>query len=110
MKVSELTLQTICSQIRENPEELSAAEKELIEAYKDAAISYIKTRCGIDGVEVPDEKGRMLDNYPDIAVAVLVLISDMYDNRQTTVDSKNPNKVVENIIGQHDFNLVGGAG
>lgn len=47
-----------------------------------------------------------LDEHEDLTIAALVLCSDMYDNRQTTVDSSNVNKVVESILGMHCVNLL----
>jgi len=106
MKVSELTMETLCPFLRESAEELSDAERQLIESMKDAAVSYVMKRCNIDGIDKPDAHGRMLDDYPDITIAVLVLMTDMYDNRQMTVDSNKENQVVQSILGLHDFNLV----
>ena len=106
MKVSELTTEIIAEHLRENPSELSETQEALIEAYQDAAVSYIQKRCNIEGVDEPDSNGRKLDDYPDITIAVLVLIADMYDNRQMTVDSDKENMTVTSILRQHDFNLV----
>lgn len=110
MKISELTTENLCLFLRENPQELSDAEVLLIESLRDAAVSYVMKRCNIGGVSSPDEHGRMLDDYEDITIAVQALVSDMYDNRQMTVDGKYENRVAESILGLHDFNLVPSSG
>ena len=67
------------------------------------------TATGINGIDEADDKGRKLDDYPDITVAVLVLLTDMYDNRQYSVDKKDVNRTVENILSRYAFNLTPGA-
>ena len=47
-----------------------------------------------------------IDTHEDITIAVLVLVSDMYDNRQMTVDKNNVNRVVDTILGMYCENLL----
>ena len=68
------------------------------EALLAAATAYARGQTGLSDEE--------LDDYEDITVAVLVLCADMYENRVTTVDSANPNRTVEAILGMHRRNLV----
>ena len=63
-----------------------------------SVISYVRERCGIE-----DE---YMDGHPDIAVAVLVLVRDMWDNRSLYVDKSNPNRLVEGVLALHDHNLL----
>lgn len=63
-----------------------------------AAMTYVRGQTGLSDEE--------LDDYEDITVAVLVLCADMYENRLTTVDSANPNRTVEAILGMHRRNFV----
>jgi hypothetical protein len=109
MKVSELTIKEISQQLRENEAALSEDEKNFILGLKEAAVAYVKSHTGIGGVDEPDENGRKLDDYEDITVAVLALISQMYDNRQMTISSEKVNPVVPMLLGIHDFNLVPGS-
>ncbi len=96
----------LCQQLRENEAALSQDEINYIEVLKDAAISHIKSRTGINGVEENDEYGRKLDDYEDLTYALMALVSDMYDNRQMTVSSDKANETVLNILASHDFNLI----
>lgn len=96
----------IAQQLREDVSALSQSDIDYIDALKSAAISYVESETGIYGVNEADENGRKLDDYEDITIAVLVLISDMYDQRQFTVDKKDINRVVEGIINHYRFNLV----
>jgi len=75
-----------------------SADDLLIAAILKAATSYVLSYTGL----TPDEAAE----YEDLAVACLVLCSDMYDNRQMTVENGAVNKVTESILGLHQRNLV----
>jgi len=47
-----------------------------------------------------------LDKYEDLTIVLLVLVSDMYDNRLMTVSESNINRVVDNIIESHRNNFI----
>ena len=48
-----------------------------------------------------------IDEHEDLTLAVLVLVSDMFDNRQMTVDKSNVNRVVDTILGMYCTNMLG---
>lgn len=98
MKVSEITTADICRQIREEEEYLTKEDKMHLETLKDAAVEYVKSYTGLTAKEI--------EQHEDITIAVLVLISDMYDNRQMYVDKNNSNKVVDTILGMYCVNLL----
>lgn len=98
MKVSELTLPLIAQHLNEAEESLQESDKQLIETMREAAVKFCADYTGIAKEE--------LDNHEDITVAVLALISDMYDNRQTTVDRASPNRIVYTILDMHSVNLL----
>lgn len=106
MKISQVTTSLLCQQLRENEDALSQSDKDYIQVLYDAAVAYIQDQTGIHGVDVDDESGRKLDDYPDLTYALLALVSDMYDNRQMTVSSDKANETVLNILSRHDFNLI----
>ena len=108
MLVSEITVEKVLVHLREKPEALSSDEKDHIQLLLDAAIAYVKGRTGINGVDEPDSNGRKLDDYEDITDAVMVLVSDMYDNRQYSVDKSDVNRVAESILSLHQFNFLPG--
>lgn len=98
MKVSEITVEYIADYLRiDEPEEIQLRE---IEATRAAAIAYA---CSYTGLTVEE-----LDEHEDIAIAVMVQISDMYENRNLYLDykSKEINKTVTNILGLYQTNLV----
>lgn len=64
----------------------------------EAAKSYVKNQTGIE-----DEA---LSSKDDLAIAVLILTEDMYDNRRYYVDTEKLNQVVEGIIYQYSENLL----
>lgn len=98
MKVSEIAIEDICRQIREEIEYLTEEDKSHLEILKTAAIEYVKSYTGLDEEAIEENE--------DITIAVLVLISDMYDNRQMYVDKNNTNRVVETILGMYCINLL----
>lgn len=98
MKVSEITLKDICRQIRTDESYLTEDDKSYLVILQKAAVEYVKSYTGLDEIEI--------DAHEDITVAVLVLISDMYDNRQMYVDKNNVNRVVDTILGMYCENLL----
>lgn len=98
MKVSEITTEVIYNHIREMEENLEAGDKMLLEMIHRAAVSYCTGYTGMSEAE--------LDKYEDITVAVLAVISDLWDNRSMTVSSGNVNRVVDTILGMHCMNLL----
>lgn len=100
MKVSELNQSLICDYCRIIEDDLTDTEKITLEAMQKAAISY----C-ISYTALTEEQ---LDEHEDITIAVLALISDMYDNRLRYVDKANVNRTVETILNMHCYNLIPG--
>lgn len=98
MKVSEITRKDICRQIRTDESYLTEDDKSYIAILQKAAVEYVKSYTGLDEAAI--------DTHEDITIAVLVLISDMYDNRQMYVDKANVNRVVDTILGMYCENLL----
>lgn len=98
MKVSEITLSDICRQIRADEAYLTEDDRQHLVILQKAAVEYVKGYTGLDDAA--------LDAHEDITIAVLVIISDMYDNRQMTVDKSNVNRVVDTILGMYCVNLL----
>lgn len=98
MKISEITIKDICWQIRTEEAYLTEEDKAYLPILQKAAIEYVRSYTGLDEATI--------DTHEDITIAVLVLISDMYDNRQMTVDKKNVNRVVDTILGMYCENLL----
>lgn len=98
MKVSEIAIEDICRQIREEVEYLTEDDKRHLNTLKKAAIEYVKGYTGLNDDEISE--------HEDITIAVLVLISDMYDNRQMYVDKSNVNRVIDSILGMYCTNLL----
>ena len=106
MKISEITQELILNQLRENAQALSETDIAYIDALKEASIAYIKDWTGISGVDVPDEHGRMLDDYEDLVFPFMAIISFMYDNRQMTVEKDKINPIAASMLNLHSFNFV----
>lgn len=98
MKVSEITFSDICRQIREEEAYVTEESRKHLSILQKAAVDYVKGYTGLDEAAI--------DTHEDITIAVLVLISDMYDNRQMTVDKNNVNLVVDTILGMYCVNLL----
>lgn len=98
MRASEIALKDICRQIRTEEAYLTEEDRQYLEILLPAAMDYVKGYTGLDEAAI--------DTHEDITIAVLVLVSDMYDNRQMTVDKNNVNRVVDTILGMYCVNLL----
>ena len=98
LKASRIPNNVLLRHLRLEPDYVDELEMQTVSAVYDAALSYVYERCGIDA--------EYADEYPDIAIAVLILARDMYDNRSLYVDKANVNRAVESILSCHDFNLL----
>ena len=96
-KVSEITAQDVAEYLR--IAELTAEDENFITSTISVAIDYILKYTGIEDAE-------SLDNYNDMVIVVFVLCQDMFDNRTMYVDNSNLNRVVDNILGLHQRNLL----
>lgn len=98
MKVSEIASEYLVNYLRiDEPEEVEMQE---IDAFLKSAISYCISYTGLTSEE--------LDEYEDISTVVLLLVSDMFDNRNLYIEGKasNVNKAVERILSMHSVNLI----
>lgn len=96
-KVSEITAQSIADYLRiADP---TQDELDFITTSLGVAKDYILKYTGIKDNEA-------LDTYSDMVIVVYVLCQDMYDTRALYVDNSNVNRVVENILGLHQRNLL----
>ena len=98
MKVSEITPEYIADYAR--VDELDEITLMQIQSALTAAVAYAKGYTGLN-----DEQ---LDEHEDITIAVLIIATDMYDNRNLYQDYKfkETNKTVECILGMHSINLL----
>lgn len=96
-KVSDITAQSVADYLR--IAELTESDEDFITTCINVAIDYILKYTGIEDAET-------LDDYNDMVIVVYVLCQDMYDNRAMYVDNSNVNRVVENILGLHQRNLL----
>ena len=99
MKVSELGKEEMCQFLKIDMAYLTEEDNAIMDIAKSAAISYASGYTGLTVAE--------LDEHEDITISVLVLISDMFDNRQMAVDKSNVNRVVSSILDMHCMNLLG---
>lgn len=98
MKISEMTTADIWQHIREDPENMEESDNKEILTMKTAAVEYCKGYTGLTE--------EQLDQHEDITIAVLMLIADMYDNRQLQVDKNIMNKTAETILGMYCVNFL----
>ena len=108
MKISEITVAELKKYAL--PFESATDEDWLFTVLLPAAKANIVALTGLPLATVADEltgiKPPCVDDYEDLTIALLVIAADLYSNRSTVVDKSNINKVVESIIGSHQFNLL----
>lgn len=94
MKVSEITTNEVKTFLRvdETDGEIS------LDIILSAAKAYVRGYTHLTDAEI--------DEHDDITIAVLVLCSDMYDNRQMTIATDKVNRVVHSILNMHQRCLV----
>ena len=93
MKVSEITDEVVAEYVRaDDPEEMA------IGLARKAAVEYVRSYTGLTDEE--------MDQHEDLAIAVLIVASDLYDNRSATVKEGNVNKTMECILGMHSKNQL----
>lgn len=100
MKASELPESVVLNHLHLVPEYVTDTDREYIAVLQQAAISFVGGYCNIDA--------EYIDSQDELAIAVLVLVGDMYDNRTRYVDKSNLNQTVETILSLHDHNIIGG--
>lgn len=93
MKVSEITLNNLADYLRVD-------ETDGLQMFLDAAISHVKGYTGL----TEDE----LDKHDNIAIVVLAIASDYYDQRQTQVNVNNSyiNKTIDAALFMHSTNFL----
>ena len=96
-KVSDITAQNVADYLR--IAEPTTDDLNFITSTINVAIDYILKYTGI-------ADAATLDTYNDMVIVVFVLCQDMYDTRALYVDNSNVNRVVENILGLHQRNLL----
>lgn len=84
--------------LRETPEDMGGQENDEIEMMIKASVEFVKSYTGLTEEE--------LDIHEDITIAVLMLVADMYDNRQMQIDKNNLNHTADVILGMHSVNLL----
>lgn len=94
--VSQITAQDVADYLRIS--EVTQDDLNTLNTLLTVAKAYISNYTG--------QTIENLDTLEDIIIVVLILCQDMWDNRTLYVDSSNPNKVVESILGLHSVNLL----
>lgn len=74
-------------------------EDYILQQYLDMAKNYILSFTGLT-IEVADTK-------PDLCFVALALVSDFYENRNSTVNTNiKANPIVESILAMHSINYL----
>lgn len=97
MKLSELDLPLLKEYLRQDGDE----DDRLIQAIIEASKSYV---CNYTGQRIDQ-----LEEYEDVAIAVLVLIPEFYDNRTISVNDRlnfRINMMLESLLVRHNVNLI----
>ncbi|MCX7903276.1 MAG: head-tail connector protein [Caloramator sp.] len=94
MKISDVSIEDIkqYANIYHNEDD------NLISSIITAAKSYIRNYTGLT-----DEQ---MDQKEDLTIALMVLCSEMYDNRAFTVEDSKVNSVIKSILDMHSINLL----
>lgn len=94
MKISDISLETVKDYLKVEND----IEDGLIDNILTASKNYVKNYTGLTDAEI--------DTKEDITLVVLVLVNEMYSNREYTVDKNILNPVVTSILNMHSVNLL----
>lgn len=94
MKVSEMTVEHLKNYMRVDTNN----DDTFIETILVGTKAYIKGYTGLDDVGI--------DLKEDLSLVIYVLCSEMYDNRQYTVDKGTINPIIKSILDMHSINLL----
>lgn len=100
MKMSEIKISDVLSYIKVDERDVEGELRKEIETILTAAKQYVMSETGLSADEC--------DKHEDLSLAVLILCSDMYDNRSRYVasSSSSPSRTLESILGFHRENLL----
>ncbi len=93
IKINEVTIDLLVNYCNAYDE-----DKQLLEIFKDASVDYIKSYTGL--------KDEEINTKNDLTIALLVLVSGMFDSRSIEADKTNINLILDGILGLHSKNLV----
>ena len=74
------------------------ADDKLLNLILKASKNYVKSYTGLIESD--------LDNNNSFDIAILILGSEMYENRSFTVQNDKVNKVIQSILDMHSVNLI----
>lgn len=92
MKITELTPEIIGEYVHIDPSD------PLIPSMTAAAVAFCRGYTGLTDEE--------LDEHEDITIAVMTLISDMYDQRSMQVSTEDINWTAQSILSMHATNYL----
>lgn len=94
MKLSEVTIEHVREYLRLEPNADTSTLPILIASAKRYIINYT------------GKTAEELDKYEDVSIAMMVLVSEFYDNRRYLQDRNYSNQAVETILNMHSVNLL----
>ncbi len=97
MKLSEIDVPFVKEYLRQDGVE----DDKLIGAILEGAKDYI--------IKYTGQSLEQLEESQDLAIAVLVLVAEFYDNRTISVNERinlRINRMLESLIGRHSVNLI----
>lgn len=112
-KVSEITKDYLAGYLRiDDPDSDQLAE---LGTMLNAAKGFVGSYVGLpeaapeddpETTTVDESDVKTLDSYPDLVIAVCVLVQNQYDNRTFYTDKGKVEDVVNSVLGMHRNNLL----
>lgn len=102
MKVKNITKNYLASYMRLELENFENADRKKEEKFlEDLILSAKKIICSHNGLTEEE-----VNESDELAIAVCILCSEMYERRTMILDKDSSNKVFETILGLSDENLL----
>lgn len=100
LRASALPREVVLRHLHLASEYTTDGEWAYVQSLSSAALSFVCDHC--------NRTVEYCDEHEDIAVAVLCITADMFDNRDYTAEQAALNPTVQTILSHHDQNLVEG--
>ena len=100
LRASDLPREVVLRHLHLASEYTTDGERAYIQSLSAAALSFVCDHC--------NRTVEYCDEHEDMAVAVLCITADMFDNRDYTAEQAALNPTVQTILSHHDQNLVEG--
>lgn len=98
MKLSEIKLEHVTGYMREEAEDMTDIDLQVLKIILEGVKSYILSDTGLTS--------ERADKYDDLSIVCLIMCSELHEKRQLTVDKDKVSPIIQSMINSHCVNLL----